>query len=71
MCYVSATSRDTGASDFDFNNDDYWDPLANPRHGAYPATAPLGKLSWWTVNLSKFLCDAPTACDTAAAAAPY
>jgi len=50
MCYTSATSVDTGDPVFDFNNDDYWDP-------------PAGKLAWWTVNLSKFLCDSPSTCD--------
>lgn len=30
MCYTSATTPDTGQPDFDYNNDDYWDPIANP-----------------------------------------
>lgn len=65
MCYVSATSTDTGPADFDYRNDDYWDPAANPnyatRYGtAYPANALAGRLAWWTVNLSAFICDGPT-----------
>ena len=49
MCYTSATSVDTGGPVFDYNNDDYWDPAANP--GATDA-----KLTHWTVNLSRFVC---------------
>ena len=56
MCYTSATSGvDTGDAAFDHGNDDYWDPVAAGRSG---------KLAWWTVNLSKFVC--PTSgCDQA------
>jgi len=68
MCYVSATSADTGGAAFDYRNDDYWDPRANSAYvstfGPYPTTD--GKLPWWTVNLSAFLCDAPAACGQAA-----
>ena len=49
MCYTSATSADTGGPAFDYNNDDYWDPAANPNKGG-------AKLTWWTVNLSRFVC---------------
>jgi hypothetical protein len=49
MCYTSATSNDTGGPSFDYGRDDYWDPSA-------------GKLGWWTVNLSKYLCPSPTTC---------
>ena len=58
MCYTSATSVDTGGPAFDFNNDDYWDP-------------PAGKLAWWTVNLSKFLCDSSSTCDSATTPPQY
>ena len=61
MCYVSANSIDTGPADFDYGNDDYWDPAANPSYGGTP-----GKLPWWTVNLSAFLCDSPASCHQAA-----
>jgi hypothetical protein len=72
MCYRSATTRDTGGPAFDYNNDDYWDPLANPSYGpAYPVTAPGGKLGWWTVNLSAFLCNTPTSCDAATSTPQY
>ena len=43
MCYTSQTSNDTGSPAFDWNTDDYWDPVG-------------GKLGWWTVNLSRFIC---------------
>lgn len=68
MCYVSATSTDTGVAAFDFRNDDYWDPRANSEYISTfgPYLTMDGKLPWWTVNLSAFLCDAPTACGRAA-----
>ena len=50
MCYTSATSNDTGGEAFDYANDDYWDPAANPSRNT-TATLP-----WWTVNLSKYVC---------------
>ena len=50
MCYTSVATTDTGGPAFDFGNDDYWDPVANP---ALRSTAKLG---WWTVNLSKYVC---------------
>jgi hypothetical protein len=53
MCYVSETSYASSAPTFDYNNDDYWDPVANP------ALASSRKLGHWTVNLSKYIC--PTA----------
>jgi hypothetical protein len=53
MCYTSATSNDTGGAVFDYGRDDYWDPAT-------------GKLGWWTVNLSKFLCPSPTTCSSPA-----
>ena len=42
MCYTSATSNDTGDPAFDYANDDYWG----------------GGLTWWTVDLNRFVCDA-------------
>ena len=64
MCYTSQTAVDPGGADFDYNNDDYWDPLANPSYPFdYPSSAPGGKLPWWTVNLSAFLCNTPATCD--------
>ena len=50
MCYVSATSFDSGAAAFDHNHDDYWDPIA------VPAADTSARLPWWTVNLSRFVC---------------
>jgi hypothetical protein len=35
---------------FDYSDDDYWDPTADPTTGSQQ------KLGWWTVNLSRFLC---------------
>ena len=58
MCYVSSTTPDTGGPDFDYNNDDYWDPIANPR------LTTAAKLGHWTVNLSSFICPT-TGCDSA------
>jgi hypothetical protein len=34
----------------DYNDDDYWDPAADPDSGS------TRKLGWWTVNLNRFLC---------------
>lgn len=65
MCYTSPSSVDTGRPDFDYKNDDYWDPVANPSYSTDYPDGPGGTLSWWTVNLSSFLCDAPTSCDVA------
>ena len=63
MCYTFADSVDTGGPDFDYRNDDYWDPLANPTYPLpYPSTAANGKLPWWTVNLSSYLCNTPSTC---------
>ena len=61
MCYTSATSVDTGEPAFDYRNDDYWDPAANPLN-------PGQKLAWWTVNLSRFVC--PPGGDCSAANVP-
>ena len=41
---------------YDYGNDDYWDPVADPASGS------TAKLGWWTVNLSRFVCPA-TGCD--------
>jgi hypothetical protein len=35
---------------YDYGNDDYWDPAADP------TIASTAKLPWWTVNLSRFIC---------------
>jgi hypothetical protein len=46
MCAPGAPQRADGSYYglfFDYGNDDYWDPAG-------------GTLSWWTVNLSRFLC---------------
>ena len=51
MCYTSAAEFDSGdVPQFDYNNDDYWDPKANPALGSTTT------LPWWTVNLSKYVC---------------
>jgi hypothetical protein len=50
MCYRSSSTPDTGGQAFDWRNDDYWDPAANPSSGS------VVKLAWWTVNLSRFVC---------------
>ena len=65
MCYTSASSTDTGGPVFDYSNDDYWDPMANPALGSNT------KLSWWTVNLSTFLCDTTSSCSQPASTPPY
>ena len=71
MCYTSETTHDPGDADFDYRNDDYWDPVANPSYAEKYPSGPGGKLGWWTVNLSKYLCDAPTSCHLAASTPPY
>lgn len=35
---------------FDYGNDDYWDPAADPSSGSN------ARLGWWTVNLNRFVC---------------
>lgn len=51
MCYQDADdTRDYGDAVFDYNNDDYWDPIAVGGFGSQV------KLAWWTVNLSKYVC---------------
>jgi hypothetical protein len=52
-----------GGRHFDYGNDDYWDPAADPASGS------TGKLGWWTVNLSRFLCPPAEPFDAAAPAA--
>lgn len=47
MCYLTNNPPDTGDAVFDSGQNDYWDP---------EAAGLTGKLSWWTVNLSRFLC---------------
>lgn len=49
MCYKGPALEDTGGPVFDYGNDDYWDPAANPLGSSR-------KLGWWTVNLSRFIC---------------
>ena len=58
MCYRSQTSYDPGPMSFDFNNDDYWDPIADPLSSNMLAgtTSTPTKLPWWTVNLSRYIC---------------
>lgn len=59
MCYTSQTSFDSGAAAFDFGNDDYWDPIADPNGNNMLPGTPLPeqlKLPWWTVNLSRYIC---------------
>ena len=44
MCYIANSATTSGlAPQFDWNKDDYWDPTP-------------GKLGWWTLNLSKYIC---------------
>ena len=51
MCYEGNATFDSGdVGQFDYKNDDYWDPAANPALGSST------KLAWWTVNLSKYVC---------------
>jgi hypothetical protein len=52
-----------GGRHFDYGNDDYWDPAADP------ASDSTDKLGWWTVNLSRFLCPPAEPFDAAAPAA--
>ena len=60
MCYTTATDGvDTGVAAFDYRNDDYWDPVA---------AGSSGRLAWWTVNLSRFVC--PVGGDCTAANTP-
>ena len=56
MCYTSATSHDHGSLAFDYGNDDYWDPIADPMGNNMGPTPTTQKLPWWTVNLSRYIC---------------
>lgn len=67
MCYIGAATHDSGAAQFDFGKDDYWDlgaskPTADPLNDGYPTVSAekLGwdtaKSPWWAVNLSKYIC---------------
>jgi hypothetical protein len=62
MCYKNdvtpAGAGDTDFGTFDYNNDDYWDPAADPSSGSELT------LPWWTVNLSKFICPAAAGCES-------
>lgn len=62
--YASAIAYDPAAGRyFDYGNDDYWDPAADPFSGSD------AKLGWWTVNLSRFLCPPAIPFDPASPAA--
>ncbi len=50
MCYTSDADHDSGSGQFDFGHNDYWDPFAVPNSGS------TAKLSWWTTNLSSWVC---------------
>ena len=58
MCYTSETTFASNGPTFDYNNDDYWDPVANPNLGS------TNRLGHWTVNLSKYICPT-TGCSSA------
>lgn len=65
LCYSASTipyDPNVGRY-FDYGNDDYWDPAADPFKGS------SGRLGWWTVNLSRFLCPPAAPFDPAAPAA--
>lgn len=53
LCLFQSTipyDANLGGYYFDYRNDDYWDPAADPTSGS------TGRLAWWTVNLSRFIC---------------
>lgn len=54
MCYTAQSSFDSGGpiGKFDWNNDDYWDASAD----VVDSVTAKANLTWWTVNLSKFIC---------------
>ena len=56
MCYDGVAT--TGLH-FDWHNDNYWDPAADPfPEPGDPDPAVTPRLGWWTVNLSRFICPA-------------
>lgn len=60
LCLFASTipyDANLGGYYFDYGNDDYWDPVADPTSGSQQ------KLGWWTVNLSRFMC--PSSLDLA------
>jgi hypothetical protein len=50
MCNIVRGAADTGDATVDWRRDDYWDPAADPAAGSDR------RLSWWTINLSRFIC---------------
>jgi hypothetical protein len=61
LCLMASTipyDPALGGFYYDYGNDDYWDPAADPYSSS------TAKLRWWTVNLSRFLCPPAPAPDT-------
>lgn len=50
MCYTADADHNSGSAQFDFGHNDYCDPFAAPNSGS------MAKLSWWTTNLSSWVC---------------
>ncbi len=55
MCYTGQAADQVSSPEaqFDYGKNDYWDPGATT--AGYP-DAPIEKLGWWALNLSKYVC---------------
>jgi hypothetical protein len=64
MCYIAEATHDSGAAQFDYGKDDYWDlgaSMPTATNNGYPelSAEKLGgglKPAWWALNLSKYIC---------------
>jgi hypothetical protein len=68
LCKMASTipyDPSLGGFYYDYGNDDYWDPAADPFAGS------AVKLGWWTVNLSRFVCPPAAGTFNAETGAPY
>ncbi len=68
LCKTASTipyEPSLGGFYYDYGNDDYWDPAADPSAGS------AAKLGWWTVNLSRFICPPAAGTFNPDTGAPY
>ncbi len=64
MCYTGEASDQVNSPDaqFDYGKNDYWDPGASKPTTQNPDGSPTTSaevLTWWTVNLSRYICPLP------------
>jgi len=64
MCYTGQAADQVSSPDaqFDYRKNDYWDPGASKPTTQNPDGSPstsIEALTWWTVNLSRYICPLP------------